>query len=92
MPAARLTVPCVDAPPATAVTRSAWFASFGGPAVSFVNNDAAFIANDTIARRRHSVRARDRRIVHLADTIETVAGTDVACPSNTVNVNESGPK
>jgi hypothetical protein len=74
------------------MTTSVWAASLDGPVVSLVNNDAAPTANGRPPGAVTLSAPATGGSFTSVTVMSTVAGTDVACPSNTVNVNESGPK
>ena len=92
VPSARVTVPWVSALAATAFICRTWLASLAGPGESFARNVAGFISNgappETVTL---SGRATGGSFTSVTVTV-TVAGGDVDCPSNTVNVNRSRPK
>ena len=91
-PCSTVTLPCVSAPAWASVTTNVCKASFDGPAVSFTTNDAALIPNGLPPGSRTLSAPAFGGSFTSVTVIDTVAGTDVACPSNTVKVNASFPK
>ena len=71
---------------------STWFASFAGPGVSLANSVAALNSKGAPAGTVTLSAPATGGSFTSVTTIDTVAGADSACPSDTVNVNASVPK
>ncbi len=85
-------MPWVSAPAATAVTARVCVASFAGRGRSLTSSDAGLIEVGRWPAAGNASGVATGASLTSPTSIVTVAGGDVASPSETANVNVSGPK